>query len=235
MKFQKIINYFIIAIIIYFPLGVLSQPLEDPPFPILIAHGGGGYKGQKVLNSKEAVLNSIKNGFKYIELDLQETTDHDIVAAHDWKRFHELTDCSSCEGAISSEEARKRKILGNQTVLTSKEINDIFMRDDVHLVSGRSLSKVAKDKIALAIRERSIGNLGGDSRWITTNSLPNFQHLNTKKKVFVVHINQLEKNYGEYASLPLFVFGTNDIAKIKSYPFVKGWYVDFIGPKDISE
>ena len=52
-----------------------------------IAHAGGGFKDITYSNSKESVIKSIEKGFKYIELDLLETSDGFIVAAHDWKTF----------------------------------------------------------------------------------------------------------------------------------------------------
>ena len=50
----------------------------------LIAHAGGAYKKDVYLNSKEAILNSIKNKFINIEIDLQITSDGMIYGLHKW-------------------------------------------------------------------------------------------------------------------------------------------------------
>lgn len=57
-----------------------------------IAHGGGWIEGIPCPNCVEAVEWSLDNGVKYIELDLRLTSDSQIVAMHDWKFFHALTD-----------------------------------------------------------------------------------------------------------------------------------------------
>ena len=48
-----------------------------------IAHGGG-VNTFSLTNSKEAIVDSIENGFKYIEVDLLETKDGKLVGGHDW-------------------------------------------------------------------------------------------------------------------------------------------------------
>ena len=98
-------------------------------FPILIAHAGGALDGKTYLNSLEAVQEAIKNDFTYIELDLLETTDGDLVAAHDWKKFHNLTGFPEQTQPISAAEIKKRKILEKQTILTSEEIRSIFEKN----------------------------------------------------------------------------------------------------------
>lgn len=52
----------------------------------VIAHGGGDYKGYETSNSVDAVKNSIKNGYKMIELDMDISSDNHIVMIHDWDR-----------------------------------------------------------------------------------------------------------------------------------------------------
>ena len=48
----------------------------------LIAHGGGAINGEIYTNSKEAVLQSLEAGYKYIEVDLFQLKDGTIVCAH---------------------------------------------------------------------------------------------------------------------------------------------------------
>ena len=64
----------------------------------LIAHAGGKVKGERYLNTLEAITASAERGYKYIELDLLKTADDRIVAAHDWFRLAELAGASPNQG-----------------------------------------------------------------------------------------------------------------------------------------
>lgn len=65
----------------------LESGLDKPGF--WIAHGGG--IGEFVYtNSREAVMDSLRRGFRYIELDLSLTSCGELVAAHDWARFRAI-------------------------------------------------------------------------------------------------------------------------------------------------
>ena len=52
-----------------------------------IAHAGGGIDNLKYTNSLESLLKSIKQGFKFIELDINISRDNKLVFLHDWKSF----------------------------------------------------------------------------------------------------------------------------------------------------
>ena len=52
----------------------------------LIAHAAGGIDRFPYTNSKEAYLNSYKNGFRLFEIDISITSDEKLVARHDWKK-----------------------------------------------------------------------------------------------------------------------------------------------------
>lgn len=54
-----------------------------------IAHGGG-LGNFLYTNSREAVLDSLQRGYKYIELDILVTTDGHLVGGHDWPLVREL-------------------------------------------------------------------------------------------------------------------------------------------------
>ncbi len=75
-----------------------------------IAHAGGGYNDITYSNSQESVSNSIRMGFKFIELDLLETSDGFIVAAHDWKSFKK--NCVGFKGKL------------DESPITYKEFNE---------------------------------------------------------------------------------------------------------------
>ncbi|MCL1997944.1 MAG: stalk domain-containing protein [Turicibacter sp.] len=52
---------------------------------VLVAHAGGGTMGFAGSNSLEALHNSVKLGFRYIELDMIPTSDGHIVLNHSWE------------------------------------------------------------------------------------------------------------------------------------------------------
>ena len=54
--------------------------------PMMIAHAGGGYKGQNYSNSIEALNGSYQAGFRYIEMDFSWTSDYQLVCLHDWDK-----------------------------------------------------------------------------------------------------------------------------------------------------
>ena len=54
-------------------------------YPQLIAHAGGAVYGYRLTNSLEALDQAYQNGFRYIELDLELTSDAQIVLIHDWE------------------------------------------------------------------------------------------------------------------------------------------------------
>ena len=67
----------------------LARPLEKSAEIInvlspshLIAHAGGAIDGHTYTNSKEALINALDKGFTYIELDLYETSDSNVVCLH---------------------------------------------------------------------------------------------------------------------------------------------------------
>ena len=64
-----------------FPKSSKCINVLDPRF--LIAHAGGSVDGKTYLNNREAVINSLDKGFKYIELDLCQNSDGNVVCIHD--------------------------------------------------------------------------------------------------------------------------------------------------------
>lgn len=112
-----------------------SLPKNSSP-PILIAHAGGKTKGHPYTNSKEAVLESIAKGFKFIELDLLITKDCQIIAAHDWDKLSEMTGLSSVRDLTLAE--IKQQTLGGLSILDAQDINDIMISNpDIYLVTDK--------------------------------------------------------------------------------------------------
>ncbi|NAZ47392.1 hypothetical protein GL178_14445 [Vibrio toranzoniae] len=102
----------------------------------LIAYAGGGINGLKYTNSLEAMEQSIEHGFKMIELDLLISSDGRIVAVHDWKSFHVMTN-SNNTGPISSKEFESKIIYDKYTTLNISTAIDILDENDVVLVTDK--------------------------------------------------------------------------------------------------
>ncbi len=102
-----------------------------------IAHAGGEVNGIKSTNSKDAMDQNYKKGFRLFELDIIETSDGKLVAAHDWDMWARFTDY---DGALppSHSEFIKHKIYGDYTTLDLKGINDWFSaHPDATLVTDK--------------------------------------------------------------------------------------------------
>lgn len=102
----------------------------------LIAHAGGGINGLKYTNSLEAMEQSIEHGFKMIELDLLISSDERIVAVHDWKSFHEMTN-SNNTGSISYKEFESKTIYDKYKTLNISTAINILDGNDVVLVTDK--------------------------------------------------------------------------------------------------
>ncbi|CAK2908793.1 Glycerophosphoryl diester phosphodiesterase family protein [Vibrio crassostreae] len=116
----------------------------------LIAHAGGGINGLKYTNSLEAMEQSIEHGFKMIELDLLISSDGRIVAVHDWKSFHEMTN-SNNTGSISYKEFESKTIYDKYKTLNISTALDFLDENNVVLVTDKIknlalLSKYIIDK-----------------------------------------------------------------------------------------
>lgn len=107
---------------IYFPkIKYEFEPSNDR----YIAHAGGEVNGIKSTNSKEALDQNYKKGFRLFELDIIKTSDGKLVAAHDWKMWARFTDF---EGTLppTHSEFIKRKIYGDYHTLDMESINAWF-------------------------------------------------------------------------------------------------------------
>jgi len=108
-----------------------------------IAHAGGEVNGVKSTNSKEALDLNYKKGFRLFELDVIETSDGKLVAAHDWKMWARFTDYG---GPLppSHAEFLKHKIYGDYTTLDIKGINAWFKaHPDAILVTDKVNDPIA--------------------------------------------------------------------------------------------
>ena len=108
-----------------------------------IAHAGGEVNGVKSTNTKDALDQNYKKGFRLFELDIIETSDKKLVAAHDWKMWSRFTDYS---GVLppSHEEFMKHKIYGDYTTMDLKGINAWFAaHPDATLITDKVNDPIA--------------------------------------------------------------------------------------------
>lgn len=104
-----------------------------------IAHAGGAIDGYAYTNSKEALEQSVANGYKYVEFDLLMTADSVLVAAHTWSEFNAMTGyaCKK-DTAPTLSEFLSRRIYGKYSPLTACDINDFFAANkNLYLVTDK--------------------------------------------------------------------------------------------------
>lgn len=104
-----------------------------------IAHATGAIDGNTYLNCKESLIQSLNNGYKYIEVDLGITTDSTLVCVHDWVNFHKKTtnDTISNNNPISEDEFQHRLILDRYTPLTLNDVISMRNRDSFVIVTDK--------------------------------------------------------------------------------------------------
>lgn len=124
------------------PIKFNRPDLSDSKY--FIAHATGSIYGYTYLNSRESLISSLKNGYQYIEVDLNETADGILVCTHDWEEFNKASipnitwkDSSIFLKVPTLEEFRKRKIYGQFTPLTLNDVITLFPKYQFTLVTDR--------------------------------------------------------------------------------------------------
>ncbi len=116
-----------------------------------IAHAGGKINGQVLTNSKEAIENSYRKGHSLIELDMQWSTDGELVLLHDWGNFSRFINSPKIK-RYSAEEFKSFKMNGNLTPMTLDELVDWLDNNlDVYIVTDIKINnlgalRLIKDK-----------------------------------------------------------------------------------------
>lgn len=105
--------------------------------PILIAHAGGEIDGHIYTNSVEAIIESISDKYKFIELDLHESADDHIVALHDWERFHDFSGYEDETSELELSEFKQRVLFDKFHPATAEDINKLFIGSGVFLVTDK--------------------------------------------------------------------------------------------------
>ena len=90
----------------------------------LVAHGCGSVDGCLQTNCKEALLKSVKNGIKKIEIDLYITKDGHLVCIHDLALFNKM--CNRKEGTpLYYSDFKGCKIYGKYTPMSFNDVIDL--------------------------------------------------------------------------------------------------------------
>lgn len=125
---------------VYFP----KETYEfEPDIKRFIAHAGGEVNGVKSTNTKDALDQNYKKGFRIFELDIIETSDGHLVAAHDWNMWARFTDYS---GSLppTRQQFLKEKIYGDYSLLDFDGINEWFAaHKDAILVTDKVNDPIA--------------------------------------------------------------------------------------------
>lgn len=125
-----------------------TRPMANPCVDELldknscIAHAAGALNGYRYLNCREALIQTLGNGYKYVEFDLGLTEDSVLVCLHDWKLFHKMTSQDTLnEQPLLLNEFKKRKIYHKYTPLTIEDVLTIRKKHPFIIVTDK-ISKV---------------------------------------------------------------------------------------------
>lgn len=148
-----------IAILLLFGGGLysvfywLTSPMPSPDGDVLtdkkyyIAHAAGALNGHQYLNCKEALIETVENGYKYVELDLGLTKDSVLVCLHDWNLFHKMTLQDTLnDQPITVNEFRDRRIYNQYTPLTIEDVLSIRKEHPFIIVTDKLSNVEILDK-----------------------------------------------------------------------------------------
>lgn len=123
------------------PLGLKKGDYSDN----IIAHGGGIIDGFTYTNSLEAVMSSIKKGYKYIELDLQFTADSQLVCMHSVEDFRKMTNTPDTVD-ITYQYFKSQKLYKKYTPISANDAATIFQKNNITLVTDKISSPEILEK-----------------------------------------------------------------------------------------
>lgn len=133
---KHLLKGFAVVFLLFFAIIIvmllwLARPLENALGDVitqnpnrLIAHAGGTIDGHTYTNSKEALINALDNGFCYIELDLYETTDNDVVCLHSLEDYQKMTS-ANCE-VLDTKTFLSHQLYGKYTPMTLNDAIKIW-------------------------------------------------------------------------------------------------------------
>jgi glycerophosphoryl diester phosphodiesterase len=115
----------------------------------LIAHAGGGIDGHEGTNSLEAIQSNYGQGHRVFEIDLNLTTDGDLVCVHDWPSY---------SGPLSRADFLKRRIADKYTAISLRDVYELMLTyEDMYLVTDtKSFEYADEDTLTQFERLRSL-------------------------------------------------------------------------------
>ena len=123
--------------------------------PILIAHGAGEIENLRSTNTREALEQSYKKGYRYFEIDLCWTTDKHLVLIHDWKKTFK-TLFMNAKGQPTLETFEAMRMVRNLTQMSLRSLyrwlskhHDAHIITDVKYQNLKALSFISKTACAL--------------------------------------------------------------------------------------
>lgn len=117
------INFICLFTLVLFIISSHQGFGQQAPQPI--AHALGSIDGNVYTNSREAMISSIAKGYKYLEVDIDSTSDGIYIATHDWGHFNTITNHSELKDKkVTFDEFKKRKIYNAYTPITIQEVID---------------------------------------------------------------------------------------------------------------
>ncbi len=130
-----------------------SQIIINDTIGRFIAHAGGEIENIKYTNSLEALDNSYSKGFRLFELDIIETSDGKLVAAHDWEHWAAIT---KYEGDLpaSSVDFLSHKLHGKFTPLDITTINNWFIEHPEAILVTDKINEPRKFAAQFVDKER---------------------------------------------------------------------------------
>ena len=109
-----------------------------------IAHATGSVEGYNYMNCREALQQSLENGYRYIEVDLDYTADSVLVCIHNWEFFNKASilgiswnDSSKYNRIPTYDEFRQRKLYGRFTPLSLDDVIAISQEQPFTIVVDR--------------------------------------------------------------------------------------------------
>lgn len=117
----------------------------------LISHAGARIEELSYTNSKEAIDKSYENGYRFIELDFEWTTDGNLALIHDWDSY--VNSAFSVESKMySTEEFKGFKMIKGLTQMVLEDLAEwLYEHDDVYIVTDIKRDNVEALKL---IRDR---------------------------------------------------------------------------------
>lgn len=131
-----------------------ERAYENPGF--WIAHGGG--IGEFVYtNCKEAVRDSLRRGFRYIELDIMTTSDGHLVGGHTWKELRTLAGADAVnEAPMSRSEIEALRTKWKKTILFAEDICQLMQENPEMILVTDKIQDFALLAKEVPFKERMI-------------------------------------------------------------------------------